>query len=78
MPQPKNCPDCTGSLSAITILDTESAITNKTGLFDLIYTAPGATRSLLGFGKLPIRGEVAAMMCDKCHRILLYGVPRET
>ncbi len=78
MPHPEKCPDCSGSLSEIKILDTESAITNKNGLFDLIYTAPDATRSLLGFGKLPIRGDVAAMMCDNCHRIVLYGVPRET
>ena len=78
MPVLSKCPDCSGALHEIKILDTESAITNKNGLFDLIYTDPDATRSMLGFGKLPIRGDVTAVMCDACGRILLYGIPRES
>ncbi len=67
-----------GPLKEVRILDTESAITNKNGLFDLIYTAPGAKRGMLGLGKIPISGDVASLMCDHCHRILLYGVPRDS
>jgi hypothetical protein len=75
--QHRECPDCTGPLDEIRILDTESAITRKTGLFDLVYTAPDAERSFWG-GKIPVSGDVSAWICGKCHRILLYGVPRDS
>ena len=77
MPEKRECPDCTGVLEEIRILDTESAITRKSGLFDLIYTDPNAERAFLS-GKIPISGDVAAFMCVKCHRIFLYAVPRES
>ena len=44
----EKCPDCAGPLNEIKILDTESAITTKIGLFDLIYTVPDAKRSMFG------------------------------
>ena len=71
------CPDCDGPLEEIKILDNESAITRKTGLFDLIYTDPDAKRSFFG-GKIPISGDVRSKICGACHRILLYGVPRDS
>jgi hypothetical protein len=76
MGESKVCPDCTASLDPIRILDNESAITRKTGLFDLIYTAPDAERAFWS-GRIPISGHVVSYMCGKCQRIFLYGVPRE-
>jgi hypothetical protein len=41
---------------------------------DLEYTVPEAKRSFWR-GQFPVEGRIIAYMCDRCGRMLLYGVP---
>ena len=70
MTQRQPCPDCGGSLHGIRLID-------KTGQASvhapLEYALLDAERGFW-LGRYPVQGQVAAMMCNKCGRILLYGI----
>ena len=71
----KKCPDCHGSMKAITIIDKTAKGGGRPQHSDLEYTVPEAKRSIWT-GLLPIEGKITAYMCDGCGRVLLYGHPR--
>lgn len=67
------CTDCGGALHAIQILERGHLNSLQTGLK---YTLPEAKRSFWT-GRFPVEGDVAALICEKCGRILLYGIPKQ-
>jgi hypothetical protein len=76
----RKCPDCQSTMSPIQILDnTVSALGlgsfNMAEQRTLEYVTPGAKASFLD-GTVTPKGEVVALMCDRCARILLFGRPR--
>jgi hypothetical protein len=78
----RKCPDCQSSMSPIQIVD-NTVEGLGLGSFNiekqktLEYVVPGAKPSFLD-GTLKTTGEIVALMCDRCARILLFGRPRNS
>jgi hypothetical protein len=75
----RKCPDCEGAMKDIEIIDkTVGSVGLESINFpqqtSLEYVVPGGKKSFWS-GGLPIEGKVSAVMCEKCGRILLFGVP---
>ena len=64
----RTCPDCSQPLQPIAIVDRGDLDSQK----PLQYRAADAKRGW--FTGYPIAGNVEALMCSGCGRILLYGV----
>lgn len=64
----RTCPDCSGALHAIRIIDKA----HNGGHTQLEYTLPEARRSFWT-GRYEIAGKVTAYLCESCGRIVLYG-----
>jgi hypothetical protein len=64
----QSCPDCAEPLQPIAILDRA----DYNIPLPLQYRAVDAKRGWLG--QYPIAGNVEALMCSSCGRILLYGI----
>ncbi len=61
------CPDCDGTMKPVRLIDKELG-THR----DVEYTVPEAKRSFWS-SRFPVEGNVAAVMCDSCGRMLLFG-----
>ena len=70
MPHETGCPDCSGSLEEIRLVDKTTV--SGGGHQDLEYAVPESKRSFWD-QKFPVAGKVAAFMCQSCGRITLYG-----
>jgi hypothetical protein len=76
----RKCPDCQSAMSPIQILDNTVAGVGLGGFNmaeqrTLEYVVSGAKASFLD-GTVTPTGEVVALMCDRCARILLFGRTR--
>lgn len=68
----RNCPECSGSMSAIRLIDKGHAETHKTAEYAAIDAKQG------WLGRYPIEGIVNAVMCQQCGAIRLYGEPKDS
>ena len=71
----KQCPDCSGTLEAIKILDATEFGTfsdDAYGHTELQYAAADAKPSFWKHA-IPSKGKVNAFICTDCARIFLYG-----
>jgi hypothetical protein len=68
--QKRECPECHGPMYRIRLIDK----THHQAHAELEYTVLEAQRSFW-MGQFPVEGQVAALMCDRCGRLLLYGAP---
>jgi hypothetical protein len=76
---PSACPDCAGPLHEITLFARSAENPISGAAIDtavVYYTGAEATRSTW-LSMFQVRGEVRTLMCGKCARIFLYGVPDE-
>jgi hypothetical protein len=78
----RKCPDCQSSMSPIQIVDNTVAglglgSVNIDKQKALEYVVPGTKPSFFD-GTLKTAGEIVALMCDRCARILLFGRPHNS
>lgn len=66
----RKCIECSGGMQKIKLID-KAHLNMQT---ELQYTA-GDARSRFWSGGFPIEEKVAALMCQVCGRIALYGEP---
>ena len=69
--EPRKCIECGGGMQKIRLIDKGHAHAHS----ELEYAAGDAH---IGFwlGRFPVEGKVAALMCQLCGRIALFGEPK--
>ncbi|MCA9176098.1 MAG: hypothetical protein KDB14_16545 [Planctomycetales bacterium] len=68
-----NCPDCEGRLEPVMIIDaTDRGMGGGVGHVELSYAPSNSVASSIT-QTITSAGQVKAMMCVECGRILLYG-----
>jgi hypothetical protein len=65
----RKCPDCGAAMHEIRVIDK-----GPRRHYDLEYTTCEAKRSYW-LKCFPVKGAVRAVMCQDCHRIILFGEP---
>jgi uncharacterized OB-fold protein len=72
-----NCPDCGAETYPVKLVCApESTWANPPDSVVRYYATKSAKRGWLK-GKFPVKGRVAAEMCQSCGRITLYGIPNQ-
>lgn len=67
----RRCQDCDGELKDIRLIDQGFRLGTGKIEGDLQYSGAGAKPSWTG--RFPMEGRIAALMCQDCGRVILFG-----
>jgi hypothetical protein len=72
------CPDCGGSLKAITLFGRgpQNPLSGAATDAEVVYYANAQTKRSSILSMFDAAGTVVATCCDNCRRIFLHGIPK--
>jgi hypothetical protein len=73
----QRCPDCDGELQPIKLFARTPTKAGKVDGAVIRYASAEAQRGKWLSATYDVAGKVRAVLCSSCHRIFLYGQPRE-